>query len=119
VGAVFFQDPSKSIGHYLGSLEKTCRLELRFRDPDDGYLSHPWGGSHERTACQTIMIDWIVTFAFEYINHIVPVNLVCYVKKPQKDMWLNRLARQRTDKHSNFDHATAINAILAIPVHIL
>jgi hypothetical protein len=119
VDPIFFQDPSNSIGRYLGSLEKTCRLELRFRDPDDGYLGHPWGKSHERTACQTVMIDWIMTFAFEHINHIVPINLVGYVKKPQKDMWLNRLARQRTDKDYNFDHASAVNAILATPVHML
>lgn len=115
VNPTFIQNPSKSLGNYLRDLTETCRLELRFRDPEDGYLGHPWGTTHEETSCQIVLTDWIMTFAFDHIKHIRHVDLVGFVKKPQKEMWLRRLARQRTEEDYDFDYAAAINAILTAP----
>ncbi|KAH7074220.1 hypothetical protein FB567DRAFT_553697 [Paraphoma chrysanthemicola] len=84
-------------------------------DPEDGYLGHPWGTIHEETSCQTVLTDWIMTFAFDHIKHIRDVDLVGFVKKPQKEMWLRRLARQRAEEDYDFDYAAAINAILTAP----
>ena len=111
VEPVLFRTESASLGRYLAALEDTCRLELRFRDPEDGYWGDPWKCG--KTTCQTVMIDWVMTFAFEHIKHIKHVDLVGYIKKPQKLKWLSILAKERADTDYNFDHAAAIQAILA------
>jgi hypothetical protein len=67
---VFNQDLSASLGYYLGELKDTCKLEIRFRDPEDGYNGDPWGTSTGSTTCQTVIVDWILTWAFEHIKHM-------------------------------------------------
>jgi hypothetical protein len=67
---VFNQDLSASLGYYLGELKDTCKLEIRFRDPEDGYNGDPWGTSTGSTTCQTVIVDWILTWTFEHIKHM-------------------------------------------------
>ena len=109
----FLQNMAASLGHYLAGLKDGCQLELRFRDPQDGCSGHPW--LVRQTSCQTVMIDWIMTFAFEHIQHIKHIDLVGYIKKPQKVKWLDLFARQRREPFYRFDHTTAIQSILSTP----
>jgi hypothetical protein len=116
---VFNQNLSASLGYYLGELKDTCNLEIRFRDPEDGYNGDPWGDNTGATTCQTIIVDWILTWAFEHVKYIKYISLTGCVKKPQKEKWLEVLARQRADGDFDFDHATAVAAILATPPELL
>jgi hypothetical protein len=106
-------DTAASQGHYLATLDEKCRLELRFRDSDDGFRGDSWYEGY--TSCQSVLVDWVMTFAYEHIKHIKNVDLVGCIKTPQKQMWLGMLAEQRGSSDYNFDHAAAIKLILATP----
>jgi hypothetical protein len=75
-------DTAASQGHYLAALDEKCRLELRFRDLDDGFRGDPLYEGY--TSCQSVLVDWIMTFAYDHIKHIKNVDLVGYIKTPQK-----------------------------------
>jgi hypothetical protein len=68
---------------------------------------------------QTVMIDWIMTLAFEYIKHIKYVDLVGYIKVPQRAKWTDILARQRNEIGYEFGHLAAVSAIFVTPVEQL
>jgi hypothetical protein len=114
---MLFQDKSASLGVYLANLKDTYNLELHFRDPDDGYNGDPF--SSTITFCQTVMIDWKMTLAFEYIKHNKYVDLVGYIKVPQRAKWTDIHARQRNEIGYEFDHVAAVSAIFVTPVEQL
>lgn len=113
VDPTLLQNASASLGAYLSALEDTCKLALRFRDPDDGILGDPWKTGS--TTCQTVLIDWVVTFALPHIKHIKRINLTGCIKVPQKKKWMEILAKQRGSSHCTFDHAAAVSSILSTP----
>ena len=115
VESVLHQTESESLAPYLARLNSLAHLEIRFRAPDDGYPGDPWGEQALATSCQTVMVDWIMTFAFESIKHIANINLTGCIKKPQKNKWLDILRKQYKIKDFEFDYDAAVKAILATP----
>jgi len=105
------RDVSTSLGRYLGALDEKCNLELRFRDPRDGYHGDPF--RYAATTCQTVMTDWVMALAYEQIKYIKNVDLVGHIKTPQRARWLDILAKQHAETDYDFDYATAIQFILA------
>ncbi|KAF1925095.1 uncharacterized protein M421DRAFT_400502 [Didymella exigua CBS 183.55] len=106
-------------GPYLAQLANTTRLSIRFRDPDDGWADHPWGQETQKTACQSVMIDWIMTFAFPHIKHIARLNLTGCIRNPQKQNWESLLERERTGVPHDFDQVATAEAVLATDVEYL
>lgn len=104
--------PSKSTGRDLARLVDTTRLTIRFRDPDDGWVDHPWGEETEMTACQTVMIDWIMTLAFPDIRHIARLQLTGCIRKSQRERWEGLLQQERAGVPHGFDYVAAANTIL-------
>lgn len=113
------QKKHESFGPHLARLASTARLSIRFRDPDDGWADHPWGQAVQMTACQSVMIDWIMTFAFSHIKHIAFINLTGCIKKPQKQKWESLLERERTGVTHDFNQAAAVKSLLEIGVNDL
>lgn len=109
------QTEAESLAPYLVRLDSLAYFEIRFRHPNDGYLGDPWGERELVTSCQTVMIDWIMTFAFASIKHIAKINLTGYIKKPQKEKWHEIFRKQRRLENFEFDHQAAVKAILATP----
>ncbi|KAF2000618.1 hypothetical protein P154DRAFT_465878, partial [Amniculicola lignicola CBS 123094] len=109
---------TSSMGHRLSGLSRTTDLELHFRDPEDGYLGDPWP-TVEKTTCQSVMVDWIMTFAYPFIRHISTVKIIGYVKRPQKDRWEYILSSEVAGRPHGFDHATALATILNTPPRYL
>ena len=64
-----------SQARYLSRLSKSAQLYLRFCDPSDGYTGDSRGSILKRTACKTVIIDWILTIAFANIKHIDNIRL--------------------------------------------
>lgn len=85
VEPVIHRTESHCCGHYLAVLDSLTNLEIRFRDPEDGYHGDPWGDWLIRTTCQTFMVNWIMTLAFQYIKHIRGLKIVGCVRKPLVD----------------------------------
>ncbi|KAF1850154.1 uncharacterized protein K460DRAFT_350253 [Cucurbitaria berberidis CBS 394.84] len=106
---------SISLGHHLTRLNERTHLEIRFRDPEDGYIGDPWGETFERTTCQTIMVDHILTLAFEHIKHIKDIKITGFVRKPQKDYWHDILAKERINQPHGHDNGATLKAILNTP----
>jgi hypothetical protein len=100
-------------GCLLANLSSTTELNIRFRDPSDGWHEDPWARGALRTACQTFMIDWIMALAFPQIKHFRAVKLTGYVKKPQKAKWESLLYRKCAGQADEFDHVAAVQDILA------
>lgn len=119
LGLSLRQTKDESFGPYLAQLAKTARLSIRFRDPDDGWADHPWGQAVQTTACQSVMIDWIMIFAFSHIKHIAFINLTGCIKKLQKQKWESLLERERARVAHDFDQAAAVKSILGIGVNDL
>jgi hypothetical protein len=97
----------------LGSLSSLTELNIRFRDPSDGWLGYPWGRAAKKTSCQTVMVDWIMVLAFAEIKHFRIVKLTGYVKKPQKAKWESLLRSKCAGQVHEFDHVAAVQDILA------
>jgi hypothetical protein len=115
----FFRNESASLGYYLAHLDLKTKLTIRFRDPYDGTWGDPWlEGGYGTTACQRVMIDWILTLAFPDIDHM-DINLTGFICKPQRDSWSSILYRERTGRSHHFDHAAAVKAIFETPVEDL
>jgi hypothetical protein len=87
IDPIFHEDESASFGRYLAGLGDQATLEIRFRDPDDGIGGDSWGLASGWTSCQTVIIDWILTFAFQHVKHVKYINLSGHSKKPQKEKW--------------------------------
>lgn len=58
------------------------------------------------------MVNWLMTFAFDYIKHIKYIKLAGYIKTSQKEMWMGILSKHRKGEDSDFDAPTAIASIL-------
>ncbi|KAF2026548.1 hypothetical protein EK21DRAFT_115697 [Setomelanomma holmii] len=119
VEPILFRDSSAALGQYLSNLKNHCDLEISFRDPEDGYVGHPWSVARRQTTCHNVMIEWIMTFVFEHIQHIRNIKLTSYVKKPQAEKWLSMLAEHRKGRDYNFDYVSAFQVIIATPVEKL
>lgn len=102
-----------AFGHPLTRLSSSTELNIRFRDPSDGWGKDPWAWVTMKTSCQTVMVDWIMALAFPEIKHFRIVKLTGYVKKPQKAKWESRLRRKCAEPADEFDHVAAVQDILA------
>lgn len=100
-------------GPALSYLSSLTELNIRFRDPSDGWHGHPWGQAVKKTSCQTVMVDWIMALLFAEIKHFKIVKLTGFVKKPQKTKWESLLHRKCAGQVHEFDHDTAVQDILA------
>jgi hypothetical protein len=119
VKQTFFRKESASLGHYLAHLNPKTKLTIRFRDPYDGTWGDPWlEGSYGTTACQRVMINWILTLAVLDIVHM-HISLTGCICKPQRGSWPSILYRERTGRSHHFDHAAAVKAILETPIEDL
>ncbi|KAJ4377756.1 hypothetical protein N0V83_000586 [Neocucurbitaria cava] len=111
---VIYRTESQCRGHYLASLDRRTNLEIRFRDPEDGYDGDPWGHLFSRTTCQTVIVNWILTLAFQYVKHIRGLKIVGYVRKPQVDYWQDIFAKERANVPHFYDNEAALKSVLNI-----
>lgn len=110
VDPLLYHNQSASLAPYLAGLKGSCTLELRFRDPCDGYNEHPW--DLEETMCQGHLVNWVMIFAFEHIIHVKRIKLVGYITRPHREKRLDIISRHKGEVDFNFDYAAAIHAIL-------
>jgi len=87
-----------SLGQYLQNLPAVKDLQLRFRFLEEGYETSPWGSmenkqylgryrQHAYECCQRIMVDWICTFAYPFVQGIESVTVTGKVKTGSKQKW--------------------------------
>lgn len=107
------RDESAYFGPALSYLSSSTELNIRFRDPSDGWHGHPWGQAVKKTSCQTVMVDWIMALLFAEIKHFKIVKLTGFVKKAQKAKWESLLRRKCAGQVHEFDHVSAVQDILA------
>lgn len=116
--------PAASI---LSSLTHLTSLQLYFRSPSDtmdpwGYTGHLNGytdlqdfqgncDNNFLTSCQKILLDWILTFAKRYIDHIPRVALSGYIKNSTKFKWESILRDRYSGAAYDFDEKVAKEAI--------
>lgn len=65
----------------------------------DSHHSHDWRGNSKEdgshTSCQTVLIDWILTYGKEFLEKIPRVTLCGYIKNSRKAKWESILAEER------------------------
>ncbi|KAF2794800.1 hypothetical protein K505DRAFT_360752 [Melanomma pulvis-pyrius CBS 109.77] len=91
---------------FLEIMKSTQYLELCFRNPFEGWSNDPWCTLHDamdlpakdRGSCQKIIVDWILTFAKPYIEHIPKIELTGFIKHSTKGKWDTIFEEQRTKK---------------------
>jgi hypothetical protein len=93
----------------------TIPIEL-FGDDWDNHYNMP------TRPCYKTAVDWVLTFAFQFIKHVPTVRLAGYVKKSVKDKWDYILAteyKHRNDKDwtSSYDHDEAMGRIIGQPAY--
>ena len=108
----------------LTTLPNLKHLYLRFRSPIYAGVDDPWGSTgaynHDRirtdwrgndpkvgfhTSCQKVLIDWILTYAKEYIEKIPKATLCGYIKNSTKEKWDKILADERNGVHHDVTEA--------------
>lgn len=112
---------SESLAHHLSSLPSTTDFRIRFRDPQDGWAADPWAKQaregdaldSQRTTCQSVLIDWIMAFAYNHIRHM-GVTLTGFVRKPQKERWERILRARRTGQRHDHNNETLLESIFSL-----
>ncbi|CBX96265.1 predicted protein [Plenodomus lingam JN3] len=118
--------PQESLVHHLAILPSRTDLCIRFRDPNDGWAADPWASSielktgreNQHTTCQTVLVDWILTFAFDHIKHM-RVRIGGHARLPQRKSWENIFLAARTGRSHGHDNGAALDAIFALQSHEL
>ncbi|KAI8931803.1 hypothetical protein NX059_011440 [Plenodomus lindquistii] len=112
---------SENMGYYLHRLARNTRLHIRFRDPADGYAGDPWGsdvpdsvdaeeGTYTVTTCQSVLVDWTLTFAYEHIKRM-NVTIEGYVRTQQKNYWDEIFCKARRGEELGYDNEVELKAI--------
>ena len=108
-------DPNeRCCGHYLRNLPRLRDLEMRFRNPYDGYAASPWelqierGGrdyGSEPVGCQKVVVDRIMCFAFPFIKGVEKVKTVGAVKTSTRAKWEKVFQAKVSNRQYDYDGA--------------
>lgn len=123
VSPTLSQNETASLGPYLERLPPTCRLTIRFRNPEDGYehcdpFCDPWKRDTDRSSCQKVLDIWIATFAFRHIKHIQTIYITGYIKNVQRQRILAYYQR-RYDEDTDSTVGAEVQDILNTPSYRL
>jgi hypothetical protein len=97
-------------------LPKLDYLEMRFRDPQDGYADNPSSNSN---CCQVDMVDMICTFAFPFVSQISNVKIEGFVKTASKKKWERIYDHERRGLSHDHGQQASMQAILHAPSNLL
>ncbi|KAI8931805.1 hypothetical protein NX059_011442 [Plenodomus lindquistii] len=97
VGSNVHMNASHSYAHYLRRL------------PANTWQAN-WGEPH--ITCQIEIVEWVLTFAYEYIKHM-NVQLSGFVCKARKGTWENTLKKARTGQ-ADYNNDSKLNTILSL-----
>lgn len=98
----------ETLGYLLLAIPSLTHLRMWLRSPDDGYDFSPWGHSHDVYSiapyirCQRTMVDWIMAFAWPFIEHLPRVTIGGAVKDSNQK-WNSLLAHTKNVKAAMFD----------------
>ena len=109
--------------HFRSTIRSACAGPWGYKGSFNGYGSyqdvHGNNSGQFLTACQKILVDWILTFAKSYIEHVPRVYLTDYIKDSTRTKWNSILQEARSGRVSEFDIKAAKDVIRAWPVHDL
>lgn len=106
------------MGYYLARLPSHTRIAVRFRDPKDGHKGDPFGEIFKTTTCQSVMVAWVLTFAWEHIKHMRFGVSGC-IRTAQKNEWNEYFARERNNGVHERDNEAALKAIFDLSTKYL
>jgi hypothetical protein len=117
----YFRDPYYHIsGTWLPPPNPWGEYRSRF-GPFDWFQDDDNLVAMEGNVCQKTVVDWLMTFAFEFIKDVPHVHLGNAVKTCTKEKWCNILRRTyrvpTAECSAHYDHAQELKAILGRPVY--
>ncbi|KAF2838275.1 hypothetical protein M501DRAFT_1017296 [Patellaria atrata CBS 101060] len=100
-------------GKKLKEITQIQMLTMEFPSTKYGALYDPWayidgllsrgGATYPQTSCQKVLVDWILSFGFEYIKHIPRIELKGCVKDSTRRKWESIFDERREGKFPAID----------------